>query len=73
MHWAIDITFPDSKVLGANIGPTWVLLAPNGPHVGPMNFAIWVVYEKHTTRVTESIFLSYDSLFNFLITLLDII
>ena len=31
---------PDSKVYGANIGPTWVLSAPDGPHVGPMNFAI---------------------------------
>ena len=32
---------PDSKVHGANIGPTWVLSAPDGPHVGPMNLAIW--------------------------------
>ena len=30
----------DSKVLGANMGPTWALLAPNGPHVGPMKLAI---------------------------------
>ena len=22
------------------MGPTWVLSAPDGPHVGPMNFAI---------------------------------
>ena len=29
-----------SKVHGANMGPTWVPLAPDGPHVGPMNFAI---------------------------------
>ena len=28
---------PDSKVHGANMGPTWVLSAPDGPHVGPMN------------------------------------
>ena len=32
---------PDSKVHGANMGPTWVLSAPDGPHVGPMNLAIW--------------------------------
>ena len=32
---------PDSKVHGANIGPTWVLSAPDGPHVGPMNLVIW--------------------------------
>ena len=31
---------PDSKVHGANMGPTWVLPAPDGPHVGPMNLAI---------------------------------
>ena len=31
---------PDSKVPGANMGPTWVLPAPDGPHVGPMNLAI---------------------------------
>ena len=35
------LTSPDSKVLGANMGPNWVLSAPDGPHVGPMNFAIW--------------------------------
>ena len=28
---------PDSKVHGANMGPTWVLSAPDGSHVGPMN------------------------------------
>ena len=33
---------PDSKFHGANMGPTWVLSAPDGPHVGPMNLAIWV-------------------------------
>ena len=31
---------PDSKVHGANMGPTWVLSAADGPHVGPMNLAI---------------------------------
>ena len=31
-----------SKVHGANMGPNWVLSAPDGPHVGPMNLAIWV-------------------------------
>ena len=30
----------DNKVHGANMGPTWVLSAPDGPHVGPMNLAI---------------------------------
>ena len=34
---------PDSKVHGANMGPIWGRQDPGGPHVGPMNFAIWVV------------------------------
>ena len=36
--------YPNSKVREANMGPTWVLSAPDGPHVGPMNLAIRVVY-----------------------------
>ena len=32
---------PDSKVHGANMGPTWVLSAPYGHHVGPTNLALW--------------------------------
>ena len=35
--------YPDIKVHGANMGPTWVLSAPDGPHVGPMNLANRVV------------------------------
>ena len=31
---------PDSKAHGANMGPTWVLSAPDGPHVSPMNLVI---------------------------------
>ena len=33
---------PDRKVHGANMGPTWVLSAPDGPHTGPRNLAIRV-------------------------------
>ena len=36
----ITQNIPDSNVHGANMGPTWVLSAPDGPHVGPMNLAI---------------------------------
>ena len=35
--------YPDSKVHGANMGPTWVLSAPDGPHIGPTNLAIRVI------------------------------
>ena len=37
---------PDSTVHGANMGPTWVLSAPDGPHVGPMNLVIRVVHHS---------------------------
>ena len=33
---------PDGKVHGANMGPTWVLSAPDGPHVGPIYLGIKV-------------------------------
>ena len=32
-----------SKVHGATMGPIWGRQDPGGPHVGPMNLAIWVV------------------------------
>ena len=35
-----ELDTPDNKVHGANMGPTWILSAPDGPHVGPMNLAI---------------------------------
>ena len=38
----MDQPYPDSKVHGANMGPIWGRRDPDGPHVGPMNFAIWV-------------------------------
>ena len=34
--------YPDNKVYAANMGPTWGRQDPGGPHVGPMNLAIWV-------------------------------
>ena len=33
-------TLPDNKFHGANMGPTWILSVPDGPHVGPVNLAI---------------------------------
>ena len=45
LYWPSKLTlwFPDSKVHGANMGPIWVLSAQDGPHAGPIIFAIWVV------------------------------
>ena len=39
-QWPSYITL-DSKVRGANMGPIWGRQDPGGPHVGPMNLAIW--------------------------------
>ena len=36
------LVFPNSDVRGAIMGLTWVLSAPDGPHVGPMNLVIRV-------------------------------
>ena len=38
---ALYSTIPDSKVHGANVGPIWGRQDPGGPHVGPMNLALW--------------------------------
>ena len=40
------LIIPDSKVHGANMGPIWGRQDPGGPHVSPMNFAIWEAYTK---------------------------
>ena len=47
------LTYPNSKVHGANMGPIWGRQDPGGPHVGPMNFVIWVAvpeYSRSSTR-----------------------
>ena len=38
--------FPDNKDHGANMGPNWGRQDPGGPHVGPMNFAIWAIRDE---------------------------
>ena len=38
--YVLEIPYLGNKVHGANMGPTWVLLAPDGPNLGPMNVAI---------------------------------
>ena len=39
-------THPDNKDRGANMGPIWGRHDPAGPHVGPMNLAIWAIMNK---------------------------
>ena len=59
MRWCKMITVPDSKVHGVNMGPTWVLSAPDGPHVGPTNLAIRGVIDM--SRLEEVSLTSTDS------------
>ena len=42
LAWWPHHHFLDNKVHGANMGPIWGRQDPGGPHVGPMNFDIWV-------------------------------
>ena len=49
---------PNSKVHGSNMGPIWGRQDPGGPHVGPMNFAIWDIcahdgIERHANNIWE--------------------
>ena len=39
---SVNNNYSDGKVHGASMGPPWVLSAPGGPHVGPINIAIRV-------------------------------
>ena len=52
LHWTVSINNHDSKGQhGANMGPIWDRQDPGGPHVGPMNFAIWE--HRHSSTVTQ--------------------
>ena len=37
-----------ARFMGANMGPIWGRQDPGGPHVGPMNFAIWNIMQPPT-------------------------
>ena len=54
MLWRqLQLIYPDSKVHRANMGPIWVLLAPDGPHVGSMNLAIRVLVHDVRTSISS--------------------
>ena len=42
--------FPDGKVHGANMGPTWVLSAPDGSHDGSIDLALRVGFNKAESK-----------------------
>ena len=44
------IAIPDSKVHGANMGPTWGRQDPGGLHVGHTNRAIWDYIDRNATQ-----------------------
>ena len=58
-HSSSTKIYPASKVHGTNMGPTWVLSAPDGPHVGPRNLAIRV------SAISVKTSLQYKIIWNF--------
>ena len=54
---------PENKVHGAIMGPTWVLSAPDGPHVGTMNLdirgCIFCIIPLTDTFVGVNVFFSF--------------
>ena len=44
--------YPNNNAHGANMGLIWGRQDPDGPRVGPMNLAIWVIMNfKNRSRV----------------------
>ena len=50
----------DSKVHGANMGPIWGRQDPDGPHVGPMDFAIWAITHHSNTFALDRCLIVID-------------
>ena len=46
---------PDSKVHGAYMGTIWGWKDPGGPHVSPMNLAIWDGFLVILTRAIQMV------------------
>ena len=63
---------PDIKVHWANMGSTWDLSAPDGPHVGPINLVIRAVTDSITSTIVATfvkrIMSSFERYFVALIT-----
>ena len=58
-HRAEYAPIPDSKVHGSNMERIWARQDPGGPHVGPMNFAIWDVFQQLMGRRGRKMMLWY--------------
>ena len=48
-HWYIPMV---STLIARSMGQTWGRKDPGGPHVGPMNFAIWVDLQPNNYRMS---------------------
>ena len=48
-HGTLLHSVPDNKIHGANMGPIWGRQDRGGPHVGPVNLAIWGALKKTST------------------------
>ena len=44
-RWWVCLCYPDSNIHEANMGPTWVLSDPDGPHVDPMTLSVRVILQ----------------------------
>ena len=55
------ISVPDCKVYGANMGPIWGRQDPGGPHVGPINLAIWGVRVRQAGHICLTIISAWES------------
>ena len=62
--WGQKLIYPDSIVHAANMGPTWLLSAPDGPHVGPMNLAIRVLLSTSVIALLSMISLYNELYYN---------
>ena len=54
--------YPDSNFHVAHTGPTWVLSAPGGPHVGPIEITIRVYIETDLLALQIKIPITIKSL-----------
>ena len=55
--------FPDNKVHGVNMGPTWGQQDPGGSHLGHANLAIWVSLSALSIESSGILYLLFDLLF----------
>ena len=51
---SVGCNYPDSKAHVANMGPTWVVSAPGGPHVSPVNLTQCTGIDTNIEVITSS-------------------